>query len=904
MITKRVAGILCLLVWCNIVLAQSAPKPAIEFGDMNGWKRLVRNDMSPNGKYFFYTVENEQPDAEVLRIKSLDNAWQKEYVNMREIKFSADGKLILMLDSQSNLVIQYLGADRSEKVEHVSEYELFTYNQTEWVVCKKTDNILLRNLSRNKQYEIAGCDQFKLSPSGKYITVYDGNRKENFRIVEVENPDKNIKIAADTPTENVSVMFNRPETAFVFTARDKQSGVAAVYKYEISTAAVTKILDENHELLAGRYTLASVARFLAGGKTVGFSFVSKFRTVAPEKTLKAAVNVYSYTDSVPYTVQKEKQMFAMPPERRGIIRLSDLKIIYADSADASMTPVDGTIDDLAFVYRRTAAGELISGQGYLISSLTGERIIKWDMDPWFQGRCSPDGKYLLSKRYQDADMYCYDKSTNTLRNLTESLSFPTGNLDFDKGGKRRIRLEAYVKGTSCVLVTDNFDLWMLDMSGVKAPINLTGGHGLKNGILFKVSGMNFLNTPRADMYLETSPVITKEQLNDLILSSYDYHTANNDYYKLHHNAGNKLERCTFGGYMYEQVHIWGNIHRGSQGNGKVRNANIYLINRENAGESPNLFVTTDFKNFKPLTDIHPERKFNWLNAEVMRIQMKGGIIKSGVMYKPENFDPSKKYPVIIFYYQKMSQDAFRYRPPQLSAAVISIPYYVSNGYLVYTPDLPNGSGMSDIYDRMLETINVTADKLSTLPYVDAARMGIHGHSWGGFETNYIITNTNRFAAAVSASGGADLIAKYAMPTHGDTPYEGNLWLGEDVYGDLGPLEKNLDLYLKSSPKLLASKVTTPVLLMHNEQDKAVHFYHSLGFFNVLSLQKKKAWLLTYDNEDHTIESSENQLDYTIRMKQFFDHYLMKKPAPRWMTSGLPYYLKQVESRYESGNVSN
>lgn len=888
-----------LLICCNAVFPQSAAKKAIAFDDMKDWMSLSRNGMSPNGKYVFYSVENERPDAEVLHVKSLDNSWKIEYLNMREIKFSADGKLILMIDPQNNLIIHHLGTVRSEKIAQVSEYELFSYNGSEWIVCKKADMVMLRNVSRNQSFDLPGFNQFKLSPSGKYLVVFDRKQDRGFGFVDVENPAIIKRIAADMPTENESVMFNRSETAFVFTAKVHQTGVATIYRYDIKTSVIAKILDDNHGLLAGRFTLSPVSRFLAGGKSLVFSYVSISKDTPPAKTLKAAVNVYSYTDSVPYTVQKGKSMFNMPKEYKGIIRLSDLKIIYADSNDVSMTPVDGTIDDLAYVFKRTPSGALTSGDNYLISSLTGERIIKCDMDPWYQARCSPDGRFLLSGRYEDSSMYCFDRSSNTLRNLLQGLGFSTGNVDFDKGGKRRIRLEAYVKNTTYVLITDNFDLWMLDMSGVKAPMNLTGGYGQKNGILFKVSGMNFLDTPRRDLYYDVSPAITQAQLDDLILSSYDYHTANNDYYKLHHKAGNKLERCTAGDYMYEEVQIWGNIHRGGRGDGRMRNASNYLVIRESAAASRNLYSTYNFKDFTPITDIHPEKRYNWLTAEVMTVQLKSGIKKSGVMYKPENFDPSKKYPVILFYYQKMSQDAFRYRTPELSRGVISIPYYVSNGYIVYTPDLPNGEGMSDTYDRVLEIINETADKLAAIPYIDASKMAIHGHSWGGFETNYILANTTRFAAAVSASGGSDLIAKYAMPTHGNTPYEGGPWLGDDVYADLGPLEKNLELYLKSSAKLHAGRVTTPVLFMHNEKDQAVHFYHSLGFFNTLSLMKKKAWLLAYDNEEHTIENPDNQLDFTIRMKQFFDHYLMNKPAPRWMTNGLPYYLKQVESRYET-----
>ncbi len=180
--------------------------------------------------------------------------------------------------------------------------------------------------------------------------------------------------------------------------------------------------------------------------------------------------------------------------------------------------------------------------------------------------------------------------------------------------------------------------------------------------------------------------------------------------------------------------------------------------RQSTDESPNICMTHDFKTFAKLSDIEPQARCNWLKSELISFKQLDGKETQGVLYKPENFYPSKKYPVIIYYYEKFSQDLNAFHKPEFSQSSINIPWLVSRGYLVFTPDIyytirePGQSA----YNSIIGATNC----LISFPWIDSAKIALHGHSFGGYETNFLVTRTARFSAALSASGLTNLISDY------------------------------------------------------------------------------------------------------------------------------------------------
>jgi dienelactone hydrolase len=277
-----------------------------------------------------------------------------------------------------------------------------------------------------------------------------------------------------------------------------------------------------------------------------------------------------------------------------------------------------------------------------------------------------------------------------------------------------------------------------------------------------------------------------------------------------------------------------------------------------------------------------------------------------VLYKPESFDSTKRYPVILHYYERKSDGLHAYLAPQLlggNGCVIDIPRYVSHGYLIFTPDIHFRIGETG--QSVVNAVVSAADHLASMPWVDGGRMGLQGCSFGGSHTNYLVTHSGRFAAAVSSSGSSNLISDYGSLTGDGVTVAGALGF-EVRQTRLGAsLWERPDVYIRNSPILQADRVTTPLLLMHTTIDGITPFGQALELFTGLRRLGKKAWMLQYDGgHNHGVWGAEGR-DFSIRMAQFFDHYLKGAPPPKWMTEGIPARLKGIETGLEldtSGKV--
>lgn len=320
---------------------------------------------------------------------------------------------------------------------------------------------------------------------------------------------------------------------------------------------------------------------------------------------------------------------------------------------------------------------------------------------------------------------------------------------------------------------------------------------------------------------------------------------------------------------------------------KARDANVYIVQRTPAGGSPNYFYTTNFKDFTPLSNLRPEKDWNWFITESHTWQSLDNTTVNGTLYKPENFDSTKKYPLIFYCGDKMPEVA------QPSDGRLNIPSFTSNGYLVFVPEirLKTGAPGRSIYNTIISALNY----LSKYSWVDTGKLGLQGFELGAYAANYMVTHTKHFAAVCSAAGLTDLISAYgSLDGNGDS--QAPMIEGEP-YRLGATLWDNPDLYIENSPIFDADKVTTPLLMMHNKSDDKVPFAQAIELFTGLRRLQKEAWLLQYDDGAHTLHGP-SAVDFSVRMAQFFDHYLKGAPAPVWMTRGIPARMKGIVSGLE------
>ncbi len=889
----------CSLMSVQLCLGQSSNnKPSLELKDLKYWPELTGGkDINAMGTYVFYSVKDEVPGLQTMHVRSVKGNWEKKINSVNSAEFSAEGHLLIGMVGDT-LFLMHLGSDKIETIPAISGYNLLLINGTEYLIYHLNTEraIVIYNLESGNKKRYTNVTRYAVCPNEKFVSLFNesGNEKksESFHLVNIAS-QKETKVWEGEDLGDI--IYDQSMSKLAFTIENKSDegkSLLSVWLYEIESNKLDEVLNNSIAQLGDQYILTGIIQFLGGGDCLEFKFKENIPFVADTPKASATANIYSYTDKVPYSLQEETGDFKLVNEFKGIYNFKNRSIIYKQKSNEDYRIPTNFTDRIGFVEKRAHVSRRSDkDQFFIINTVSGKETEVKKMRALLNHAVSPDENYMLltDEGYKiGEDIYSCEINTGIVRNLTTDLPIPHLDQWFpNKHQQRRFILLAWIEGTTHVLINDSYDIWRIDVSGKTNPVNITNGFGRKNRMVFNIGNNNYSG------YYNRELISKEDQNKDWILSSYDYNTGNNDYYNIRMDKVADPKRLTNGGWMYESVEINTEIHRGGPWSKKAAKANIYLVIRQNSSASLNLFVTSDFKSFKPVSNIYPEKKFNWLTSEFISFNSVDGRPLKGVLYKPEDFNTGKKYPVIFYFYSALSQDVYLYKMPALSHAVIDIPYYVSNGYIVCTPDMGHRFGNGIAGQDALNSVVGAANFLSAYPWIDSTKMAIHGHSWGGCQINYIVTQTNKFAAAMSGSGQADAIGGYGMPTHGGRP---NFGIGYD--GVEGTIHDHIDVYIKNTPKLHANKMNTPLLIMHNKDDVAVLFQHSLSFFYTLRELGKRVWLLQYDGENHTIEKEANKIDFTIRMKQFFDHYLKDAPAPKWMTQGLPYKLKGIDDGLE------
>ncbi len=887
---------------CNGFGQGGSAKPALKLDDLTNWPVVSWSaGISANGDFAYYYVENETPENKVLHVRSINGNRETKLNAASDARFSADGTMLFGMLAGKTLFILHLKEGKIDSVSDVSKYSLLGDNEKESLFYEKASEkkTVILNLKTKRESNFPDSNGFFVSPDGKYVVLNerigaDANN-QSLMLVDLATGTKK-QIWKGSGVTGVKFARHNGSIAFIAETPDVNKNMQkSIWVYKQGEATAQMILDSTSANLGAIYRIDKIDRFVGDDQGVMF-FIRMLKRPAQAKTMKASVDVYSFTDQTAYTTQLGRLTENLWGwgSFYAIVNIKSKKIIFRQPDDEYFNIPSHSFDEIGFSVKQPSLIKDNSEQKmYTVSTITGNKMpIKYAAI--LNNAVSADGKYILliDGDYETRNLYSYEVATGHTRNITENLPIPALDKEFKmKWAQHTFKLGAWLEGSSKMLLYDNYDIWKIDASGKEKPMCITNGFGRKNRIVFNLSSINF---PEVQFKLPDNIIITKEQSSKVILASYDFGTGENDYYSINLNEITNPQKLTNGGFLNEVVDIKSNSLRASSVNVKATKKDIYLIGRENASNAFNFFTTADFKSFKPVSNNCPEKKFNWLTAEKVTFTSLDGEKLKGSLYKPENFDSTKKYPVIFYFYEKMSQDFYLYHEPELSGAVVNIPYFASNGYLVFTPDIDATYGKGRAGEDALNSVMGAANYMAVKSWVDSTKMAIHGHSWGGFECNYIVTHTNRFAAAVAASGPTDVVGEYGLTTHGGIP-------GFSIcydYLENGTIYDSLDAYIRNSPKLFANRVNTPLLIMHNEKDGAVNFQDGLGFFNSLWKLGKRAWMLQYDEEGHVIQDENNQRDYTIRLKQFLDHYLQDAPPPKWMVQGIAAKMKGVEDGLE------
>jgi dipeptidyl aminopeptidase/acylaminoacyl peptidase len=488
---------------------------------------------------------------------------------------------------------------------------------------------------------------------------------------------------------------------------------------------------------------------------------------------------------------------------------------------------------------------------------------------------STDSRYFLY--WKDKHVWAYDLAANRHVNLTANAPVSFVNVEDDHtGDKPAYGVTGFTKDGKSVILDHRYDLWLVSLDGTAPPRNLTNGVGTKNEMRLRYERTEPAEQPatppgggggggRGGGAVQDRSI---DLSKPILLSAYGQWTKKSGYYELKDGQLREL--------VYQDKAFGTRVE-------KAANSDRYLFTREDWTEYPDLQVSDlEFKNPKKVSDANPQQaEYRWGHRILFDFKDKDGHRLQGTLAIPDGYVSGTKLPMLVNFYEKNSQNLHRYQTPRYATAP-QFAGYVSNGYLVMQPDIYFHTRTS--HADMLNSVESAVRKVIEMGYADPAHVGLQGHSYSGGGSAYISTRSKMFAAVVAGAAPIDLVSEFNTLFRGSGQNNHSYDIrGQGRYGT-NPYD-DFDLFWGQSPISGVRTMNTALLQMQGDNDQTVEYLQGMEFYNALRFNHKNVIFLSYPGEDHGLRKIENQVDYEIRMGEFFDHYLKNVPAPAWMTSG-------------------
>ena len=756
--------------------------------------------------------------------------------------------------------------------------------------------LVLYHLKTGERKSFAGVTDYLLTKQGNYL-YFEREQADTLNLAGVyayatASGTLNALNEGMTDYQKMSADDSGEQLAFLATAsdkKDKEKYWSLMYRGEKGKAQMVADSTTAGMPQGWRPSEQASLHFSESGKRLYLGTAPRPVKYAYEqdttllKDDKPDVDVWAYNDPYIQPMQKLRAKHEKNRTYTAMINLAGGSFVQLGRSELEQVNVDYRNDHDFFIsvndkhYRTQYTWDVqLPRDVYKIDATTGEPelLIKGTKGV---PSLSPAGKYLVMFNPEDGHWYAMDMATKTLKNLTKGLKVSFANELHDSPSLAGAYGRAgWSEGDEAIYLYDRYDIWKFDPGGNQKPVLVTKGEGRRQKIIYRYTRLD----PEVQFIDTGSPVI---------LSLFNEWTKASGYARADFENGSVPKTI-----VAEDMRIYGLQ--------KAKEADRVLLRKSTYRDFPEVYAANDLNmtNIKKLTNAGVQlTPYNRGTAELIAFESGyDGETMQAILYKPENFDPNKKYPMIVYFYERRSQSLHSHASPAPSASTINIPYYVSNDYLVLVPDIkyeighPGRSAMNHVVPATRVVMK--------MGFVDDRKMAIQGQSWGGYQVAHIVTRTNLYAAAGAGAPVSNMTSAYGGVRWGSGM--SRMFQYEKTQSRIGAtLWEKPELYIENSPIFHVPNIETPLFIMHNDADDAVPWYQGIEFYMSLRRLQKPAWMVVYNDESHNLRKRKNKKDLSIRMGQFFDHYLKGAPMPVWMAKGLPATLKNRTLRYELTN---
>ncbi|MFO7616709.1 MAG: prolyl oligopeptidase family serine peptidase [Bacteroidales bacterium] len=526
------------------------------------------------------------------------------------------------------------------------------------------------------------------------------------------------------------------------------------------------------------------------------------------------------------------------------------------------------IDDKA--YRLANAINSTSWRDYYLVDLNnGNRELLFRKASFSPG-VSQEGLYLYWWEPADSSYYSYRIDQKTTVNLTGDLGGVFASETHDTPDEpRSYGVMGWASQDRWLYLYDRYDIWRIQPDGKVQPLCITGGEGRKSELSYRYVSLD-----------AEEKTIDPSKMNLFSVS------------------GARNKQSGFSRFTLDKPDLTPVVMQDVRFSNPVKatDSDRVIWTRSTVSEYPDVWCSDlNFNGARKLSEANPQQgEYLWATVELVEWLDLGGQMCQGLLYKPENFDPSRKYPLIVYFYERHSDGLHTHYVPRASASTVNPLEYTSNGYLIFMPDTRFfiGNPGKSFYNSIMSGLMY----LNQRGFVDMDRLGIQGQSWGGYGTAFLITQTDIFKAASPGAPVSNMTSAYGgIRTESGMVRQFQYEKTQSRIG--GNLWEKPELFIENSPLFFADRINTPCLIRHDDADGAVPFAEGVQLFVALRRLGKPAWLVNYNNAPHNLSRQADKKDWSVRMMQFFNHYLKEEPAPEWMTNGVKAIDKKGNELY-------
>ena len=945
------------LILCTFLLIInffSAQKKPLDHSVYDAWQSVGSRLISNDGKWLGYYVDAQEGDGN-LYIYSTINKTQQKFSRASKLFLTSDSKFAIFTVkpfykdikavkdkklkkdklTKDSLYIINLSTNKIEKIANVKSYKSpfkggsFVAYLLENLKEKSTDSpkdddkdeakddddkntkpseLVVINLATGQKQSFQNVVKYQFSENGKqlaFVTQKPEEKKDpkdkdkekdkpkdkskpkkyalqSVNLVNLENFAINKLIEEEG--DFAQLTFDKSATQFALTGTTSaENDLVKDYNLYYFSKNKNAVLNQKSAKMPKDWVISEnqAPNFSKNGKQLYFGVAPK--PIAKDTALiandHAILDVWSYKDDYLKTIQLKNLNKDLKKSYDAVLQTEKPELLTALSHPK--------MDSIAIINEGNAPFSLgISNNDsraesqwtgaekknyYIVNNLTGEAT---EFLKNLNGRIypSPLGKFMVYFNREDGNWYAYNVAKKSTFQMNKDLQVKFTDEEFDMPDyPNSYGLEGFTDKDFSVIIKDRYDLWEFFLDGKTAPKNITNGFGRKNKISF-------------DTYQLDKDIRSFNRNAEMYLFAFNEDNKQSGIFKTKIATAKNPELLQMGDFY------------GYRNLVKAKNAEVYSYTKETYQEAPNVYISDNFKIENKISEINPQQnQYNWGTTELISWTTPKGYQSKGILYKPEDFDPNKKYPMIVYFYEKLSDGLNRYIAPSPTPSRLNIPYFVSNGYLVFTPDISYEDGHPG--KSAVEFINSGVEYLKKNSWVNGKKIGIQGQSWGGYQVSYLITQNDMYAAAWAGAPVVNMTSAY-----GGIRWSSGMNRQFQYEKSQSRIGKTLweapELYLENSPLFHLDKATTPVVIMSNDKDGAVPWYQGIEMFTALRRLDKKVWLLNYNNDDHNLTKRQNKKDIQIREQQFFDYYLKDAKAPVWMTRGIPSTLKGKDWGFE------